>query len=168
VGAEAEPLELELLPVLSPEPELSPVLELELLPVLELELPELELPELELPELELEVPELEPLLDELDGVGVVPVCVEPGSTNATAPAIATLATPTPVVAARTLARPRFLAATASLSLSPFMVPSVGSSTPGSLPTTSEPPQTCPPVPISQKPIRSNELDFHDHEDFCAL
>jgi len=122
------------------------LLELELLPLLELELPELPepelvlLPELEVPELE--APELDALLDEPDvGVVDVPVCVEPGSANATAPAIATLATPTPVVATRTLARPRFLAATASLSLSPFMFPSVGTSAPESLPTTSEPPQT---------------------------
>ncbi len=40
------------------------------------------------------------------------VCVDPGSTNATAPAAATLATLTAVVVERTLARPRSLAAMA--------------------------------------------------------
>jgi hypothetical protein len=98
--------------------------------------------ELELPELELPVDELE----ELAGAGVVDLlvsleCVDPGSANATAPAIATLATPTPVVATRTLARARFLAATAALSLSPFMFPSVGTGTPGILLATSEPAKT---------------------------
>jgi hypothetical protein len=99
---------------------------LELLEPLELELP--------LEELEPELPELS--FEELDVAGAadapveadVPVefavsleCVDPGRANATAPATATLATPTPVVAARTLVRPRFLAAIASSSLSPFML-----------------------------------------------
>jgi len=113
-----------------------------------LELPEvvLELPEvvLELPEVELELLELLELsLEGLDVAGVadVPVelvvppvelvvpleCVDPGSAKATAPAIATLATPAPVVATRTLARPRFLAANASLilSLSMFQASALG-------------------------------------------
>jgi hypothetical protein len=107
----------------------------------ELELPELELPELEL--LELEPPELALLLEELAGAGVVELlvsleCVDPGSAKATAPAMATPATPTPVVATRTLARARFLATTAALSLSPFMFPSIGTGTPGTLLATSEP------------------------------
>jgi hypothetical protein len=118
----------------------------------ELELPELELLELELPELlelelpellELELPELALLIEELAGAGVVELlvsleCVDPGSAKATAPAMATPATPTPVVATRTLARARFLATTAALSLSPFMFPSVGTGAPGTLLATSEP------------------------------
>ena len=69
---------------------------------------------------ELAVPELAP-----DGGGLAEdseeaaVCVEPGRAKATAPAVSTLATPTPVVAKRTLALPRFLAATALSSLSPL-------------------------------------------------
>ena len=117
---------------------LDPELELELL------LEALELPEPELPEVELL--ELVPLLDELAGAGVADLlvsleCVDPGSAKATAPAIATLATPTPVVATRTLARARFLAATAALSPSPFMFPSVGTGDPGTLAATSEPAKT---------------------------
>lgn len=90
----------------------------------ELELPDVVLEELELPEVVLELP-----LEGVEEAGVVDVpvelvvpleCVDPGSAKATAPAIAMLATPAPVVAARTLARPRFLAAIASLSLSSFM------------------------------------------------
>jgi hypothetical protein len=119
------------------DPELRPLpeLELELLP--ELELPELELllePEFELDEpfpedvdpvpelpedLALPVDELlEPLVDVADVLWV-----EPGSTNATTPAVATLATPTAVVAERTLVRPRFRAATALMILSRSIVSS---------------------------------------------
>jgi hypothetical protein len=96
-------------------------------PELEVGAEALELLELPLEELEPELLELS--LEELDVAGaadvpvecVVPLeCVDPGRANATAPATATLATPTPVVAARTLVRPRFLAAIASSSLSPFM------------------------------------------------
>lgn len=93
------------------EPELKPELELD---ELELALDELE-PELELdPEPELEEPELEePELTEveLDPVDAV-LCVDPGRTKATAPAVTTLAMVTAVVADRTLSRPRSLAATA--------------------------------------------------------
>jgi hypothetical protein len=124
VGAEA-------LELLDPELELEPLLDA------------LELPEPELPEVELLPDGL--LLDELAGAGVDVLvsleCVDPGSAKATAPAIATLATPTPVVATRTLARARFLAATAALSLSPFMFPSVGTGDPGTLAATSEPAKT---------------------------
>jgi hypothetical protein len=101
---------------------------------LELSVEELEFPEvvLEFPVLELELREvvvLEVALEEVEEAGVVDVpvelvvsleCVDPGRAKATAPAIATLARPAPVVAARTLARARFLAAIASLSLSSFM------------------------------------------------
>ena len=93
--------------------------------LLELELPALEVPELELPVLELR--EGEPLECELPvelGEGTlagthVPVlvladelaelavlCVEPGSTAATAPAASTLANPTVAVAVFSLRRPR--------------------------------------------------------------
>lgn len=98
------------------EPEPKPELELD---ELELELDELE-PELELdPEPGLEEPELEePELEEpelteveLDPVDAV-LCVDPGRTRATAPAVTTLAMVTAVVADRTLSRPRSLAATA--------------------------------------------------------
>jgi hypothetical protein len=99
------------------EPELKP-LELELEP--ESELPvEPELPvELELPvepELELDDPELvedEPEFAEVEPVDVPVLCVEPGRTRASAPAVTTLAKPTAVVAERTLFRPRCLAAMA--------------------------------------------------------
>lgn len=87
------------------EPELRP-LELELEPV-ELEPVEPE-PELdEVPELELaELPEPD------DAEEVTVLCVDPGRAKATAPAAATLAMVTAVVAERTLARPCALAATA--------------------------------------------------------
>lgn len=108
------------------EPELKPLeLELELDP-LELDPDELDPDPDELdPELPDEVdPELvaEPELAELDGVAdepvdVVVVCVAPGRTRATAPAAATLDRVTAVVAERTLARPRSLAAMAPRRLS---------------------------------------------------
>jgi hypothetical protein len=82
---------------------------------LEPEEPELEEPELEEPELE-EAPE--PELDEefdvpveVDPLDVV-LFADPGRARASAPAVTTLATVTVVVADRTLARPRSLAATA--------------------------------------------------------
>ena len=79
-------------------------------------------PELRPPELELEEPELveapEPELDEefdvpveVDPLDVV-LFADPGRARASAPAVTTLATVTVVVADRTLARPRSLAATA--------------------------------------------------------
>jgi hypothetical protein len=78
---------------------------------------------------ELELAELAPDVFELaEDSEVAAVCVDPGRAKATAPAVSTLATPTPVVAKRTLARPRFLAATALSSLSPlssFMCPVSG-------------------------------------------
>ena len=91
--------------------------------------PELELgeePELKPPELEPEFVELDPELaeglePELDEEFDVPVEVDPldvvlfadpGRARASAPAVTTLATVTVVVADRTLARPRSLAATA--------------------------------------------------------
>jgi hypothetical protein len=119
-----------------------PEFELPELELPELELPELEDPELEDPELEVGVElelipleldeEDEPELAEADAEGelelaeadtegelvavwwtsVAAVWVDPGSTKATAPAAATLATLTAVVVERTLARPRSLAATA--------------------------------------------------------
>jgi hypothetical protein len=102
VGVEPElrPLELEL----EPEP-----VEFELEPV-EVEPDEVE-PEVD--ELDPEVadePELvdEPEPDDAEAV----LCVDPGRAKATAPAAATLATVTAVVADRTLARPRALAAMA--------------------------------------------------------
>jgi hypothetical protein len=106
------------------EPELRPPeLELELDPVevepelVEPELPEPELaepalvePELVEPELaepeDVDPEELEPEVDALAG------CADPGRTRATAPAAATLATVTAVVADLTLLRPRSLAAMA--------------------------------------------------------
>ena len=77
--------------------------------------PELEEPELVEPEL-VEAPEPE-LDEEFDGPGEVdPLDVvlfaDPGRARASAPAVTTLATVTVVVADRTLARPRSLAATA--------------------------------------------------------
>jgi hypothetical protein len=114
-------------------PELEVGVELEPRP-LELELPELEddeLEELEPEDVEPEVPELEDpepelvedeLEGELDGDEVDPVedepvevsvlCVEPGRTRASAPAVTTLAIVTAVVVERTLLRPRSLAAAA--------------------------------------------------------
>jgi len=84
----------------------------------ELEEPELEEPELVPDEPEFAEPELaEPELaeDEFDDaepelLDALAVCVEPGRTRASAPAVTTLATVTVVVVDRTLARPRSLAA----------------------------------------------------------
>jgi hypothetical protein len=110
-------------------PELEVGVELELKPLeLELELDPDELdpdPDELDPELPDEVdPELvdEPELAELDRVAdepvdVVAACVAPGRTSATAPAAATLDRVTAVVAERTLARPRSLAAMARRRLS---------------------------------------------------
>jgi hypothetical protein len=80
--------------------------------------PELEEPELEEPALVPDEPELaEPELaeDEFDDaepelLDALALCVEPGRTRASAPAVTTLATATVVVVDRTLARPRSLAA----------------------------------------------------------
>lgn len=117
------------------EPELIPLLELELLLEPELELllePEELLPE---PELELEellpedadpVLELPLLVDDVEPVELLDVdvwWVEPGSTSATTPAVATLATPTAVVVERTFVRPRSRAATARMILSRSMASS---------------------------------------------
>lgn len=101
-----------------------PELELELEePELELSLPpELEEPELELllaPELELEaLPSSE--LELLDLVLTAFAWVLPGSTNATAPAAATLATVTPAVMPLTRARPRSRSASATSTRSRFI------------------------------------------------
>ena len=118
IGEEPElnPPELEL----ADEPELA-----ELEPEEELEPPEPELvpdevepeePEPEEPELaeDDEPDEVEPDPDEED---VLVVCVDPGRARASAPAATTLATVTAVVADRTLAWPRSLAATARRILS---------------------------------------------------
>jgi hypothetical protein len=102
------------------EPELRPPeLELELDPVeVEPELVEPELGEPELVEPELVEPELaepedvDPEELEPAEVDALAVCVDPGRTRATAPAAATLATVTAVVADLTLLRPRSLAAMA--------------------------------------------------------
>ncbi len=109
------------------EPELRPPeLELELDPVevepelVEPELVEPELVEPEFVEPEFVAPELvEPELVDVDPeelepveVDALAVCVDPGRTRATAPAAATLATVTAVVADLTLLRPRSLAAMA--------------------------------------------------------
>ncbi len=88
---------------------------------MELELIPLELDEEDEPELAEADAEGELELAELDAdgelvtvwwVSAAGVCVDPGSTRATAPAAATLATLTAVVVERTLARPRSLAAMA--------------------------------------------------------
>ncbi len=116
--------EPELRPPEVPELELDPVevepdpveLELEPDPVeVEPELVELEPEEVEPVELEpelVEPVEVEPVEVEPVEVDALAVCVEPGRTSATAPAATTLATVTAVVAARTLPRPRSLAAMA--------------------------------------------------------
>ncbi|HEX3311612.1 MAG TPA: hypothetical protein VHS32_35645 [Streptosporangiaceae bacterium] len=82
---------------------------------LEPEEPELEEPELEEPELvDAPEPELDEEFDvpvEVDPLDVV-LFADPGRARASAPAVTTLATVTVVVADRTLARPRSLAATA--------------------------------------------------------
>jgi hypothetical protein len=98
---------------LGEEPELRPEELLELLdPELELE-PELAEPD-ELEPEEVEPVELEPELVDVEPVEVeaLAVCADPGRTRASAPAAATLATVTAVVAVLTLPRPRFLAAMA--------------------------------------------------------
>jgi hypothetical protein len=62
-----------------------------------------------------EDPELvadEPEFDDVEPVDVLVLCVEPGRTRASAPAVTTLAKPTAVVAERTFFRPRSLAAIA--------------------------------------------------------
>ena len=101
IGVEPElrPLELEL--ELEPEP-----VEFELEPV-EVEPEPVEEPEPELVEVEPELVE-EPEPDDAEPV----LCMDPGRAKATAPAAATLATVTAVVADRTLARPRARAAMA--------------------------------------------------------
>jgi hypothetical protein len=70
------------------------------------------------------------------------VCVDPGSTKATAPAATTLATPTVAVATRTRARPRVLAVTAAAigsgcELDLVMSPSLDPGAHGRLQATSE-------------------------------
>ena len=109
---EPELVEFEELDPLEPDPvELDPVD------------PELEEPELEEPALVPDEPEFaEPELaedelaeDEFDDAepelpDALALCVEPGRTRASAPAVTTLATVTVVVVDRTLARPRSLAA----------------------------------------------------------
>jgi hypothetical protein len=106
------PPELEL----GEDPELKP-------PELELELPEPEFAELEpepvelepeFAELEPEPVEAEPELAEAEPepLDVLDAWLDPGRARASAPAVTTLATVTVVVADRTLARPRSLAATA--------------------------------------------------------
>ena len=75
--------------------------------------PELEEPELEEPELIPDEPELAE--DEFDDaepelLDALVLCVDPGRTRASAPAVTTLAMVTAVVVDRTLARPRSLAA----------------------------------------------------------
>jgi hypothetical protein len=103
---ELKPLELELDPVFEDEPEFDDE------PVL-LDEPVLPDPAL-LDEPVLEEPELAevPAEDE-----VTVLCVDPGRARATAPATTTLATVTPVVVERTLARPRSRAAMARWTLS---------------------------------------------------
>ena len=111
---ELEPEFVELEPV-EPEPvELDPV---EPEPV-ELEPVELEPVEPELAEPELAEPELaeelgEPAEVEPELLDALVLCAEPGRVTASAPAVTTLAMVTAVVADRTLARPRSLAAWAS-------------------------------------------------------
>ena len=82
------------------EPELKP-------PELELELPEPEFAELDPEPAEPELAEVEP-----EPLDVLVAWLDPGRARASAPAVTTLATVTVVVADRTLARPRSLAATA--------------------------------------------------------
>jgi hypothetical protein len=106
-------VEPELRPLLEedePEPELvePELVEPELVEP-ELVEPELVEPELVEPELvEVEEPDEVELVDELVSV----LCVEPGRTRASAPAVTTLARLTAVVVERTLLRPRSLAAAA--------------------------------------------------------
>jgi hypothetical protein len=112
-GAEPElkPPELEL-----DEPELVELEPLELVPEPELVPVPVPVPVLEPVEPEVE-PELAEELDEpdeveLDPLDVLALLVDPGRARASAPAVTTLAMVTAVVADRTLARPRSLAATA--------------------------------------------------------
>jgi hypothetical protein len=112
VGAEPElnPLEFEELEF--EELELEPVEPVEPEFVL-VDPPEVE-PEPELVEVDPEFVEVEPEFVEVEPVDVLVdvLCVEPGRTRASAPAVTTLAMPTAVVAERTLFRPRALAAMA--------------------------------------------------------
>ena len=108
------------------EPELRPLEEEDEPELVELEDPELVEPEPELVEPELvepvpvepelvepdEVEPDEPELEEDEPVEVLVLCVDPGRTKASAPAVTTLAMVTAVVADRTLSRPRCLSATA--------------------------------------------------------
>jgi hypothetical protein len=126
LGAEPELRPEELSELLEPEFELDP----------ELVEPELVEPELVEPD-ELEPEEAEPveLEPELVDVEALAVWVDPGRTRANAPAAATLATVTAVVAVLTLPRPRSLAAMAWRTLSPLVLLmsfSVGSRYSGSL------------------------------------
>jgi hypothetical protein len=155
-----------------PPPELDDGAEPELKPLefdeLEFDVPELlEVPEL-LDELELLPAELEEP-DEFDEpeefdefeelelpeepVAVLALCVDPGSTRATTPAVATLASPTAVVVERTLALPRSLAATARKILSRFMRPILGVSSRKPLQASSQPAMSRPGRPgnASQEP-----------------
>lgn len=121
IGEEPELKPPELEPELVEFEELDPLDPVELDPVE----PELLEPELEEPELVPDEPELvpdepefdEPELaeDEFDDaepelLDALALCMEPGRTRASAPAVTTLATVTVVVVDRTLARPRSLAA----------------------------------------------------------
>ena len=117
VELEPDPVELDPDPVeLEPDPvELDPVV-----PEPDPVEPEPVEPELAEPELVPDEPEPELADDEFDGdefddaepelLDALALCVEPGRTRASAPAVTTLATVTAVVVDRTLARPRSLAA----------------------------------------------------------
>jgi hypothetical protein len=111
---ELDPLELDPVELDPVDPELEePELEEPALVPDEPELAEPELAEPELAEPELAEPELAE--DEFDDaepelLDALALCVEPGRTRASAPAVTTLATVTVVVVDRTLARPRSLAA----------------------------------------------------------
>ena len=106
---ELEPEFVELEPV-DPEPvELDPVEPEPVAP--ELAEPELAEPELAEPELAEELGEPAEVEPEL--LDALVLCAEPGRVRASAPAVTTLAMVTAVVADRTLARPRSLAAWAS-------------------------------------------------------
>ena len=99
---EPDPVELDPVELDPVEPELEEPVE-----------PELEEPELEEPELIPDEPELAE--DEFDDAepelpDALALCVDPGRTRASAPAVTTLAMVTAVVVDRTLARPRSLAA----------------------------------------------------------
>jgi hypothetical protein len=90
-----------------PPPELAVGVEPELKP------PELEPEFVELEPVEPEPVELEPVEVEPELLDALVLCAEPGRVRASAPAVTTLAMVTAVVADRTLARPRSLAAWAS-------------------------------------------------------